>query len=387
MRAAPLLVLALLAGCLGGAGEEAPAAVGEAVNASAGTPLAPPDNRSGGFAAFEETNATTVGAHRHDAWQGRTRVEILRERVGMALSGDRDAVAVARPPEGDAFLVFEGAGSVEVVLSRPERRACETAAVVNGEFVCTPGVPDPAPPAALAVEVQHAASDPDEWLPVGEAAWGAPLVVPVEDATWTDMPHATASLWAFRFRAPDAHEATLTFEAAVTIVRAEGEIPEWPGHPDFYAAGPERVVMEARATTRDGLLGFETGDVTPQRLVSWGTRTLAVHVNVTRVEGLARPTHWALQFHNASGRFWNMTEYAAAGTTVDRTSLTWLLAVDENGMDAPYAPRSRWEVALRGVAGNCVGGCADYVVEYEVRVVASREPAEAYAATLKWGPR
>lgn len=382
-----LALAALVAGCAGEAQEGVrPAAVDEA--APFAPPTAPPDNRTGGFAAFNETNVTEGGAHSHDLWAGRERVEIARQRVGMAADGTTGAAGLLRAPEGVEHLVFEGTGTVTVEVSKPERRACEGTIIVNGDAECTPGVPDPAPPAALRVEVQHAASAGNDWLAVGEARWGEPLLVAVPDATWTDMPHASASLWAFRFRSPAAQDQWLTFEAAVTIERAGGEVPEWPPHPDFYAESHERVVMDgpARGQEAPGTAWSYEG-ATPTRLVSSGTRTLYVFVNVTKLDGAVKPTHWALQFHNASGRYWNLTEWVESGTTGDRTQLAWVLAVDENGMDSPYAPQSRWEIALRGIVANCLDGCAAYTVAYDARIVASDAEASSYSVVQKWLPR
>ena len=259
---------------------------------------------------------------------------------------------------------------------------------MNGEPLCTPGAPDPAPPGSLRVEVQHAASAADAWVPAGDARWDAPLVVAVEDATWTDMPHASASLWAFRFRSAAAQDQSLTFDAVVTLVRAAGEVPEWPPHPDFYAEERARVVLEGAGSSREAPgAPFAYEGAVPTRLVSSGTRTLIVHVNVTGLEGALKPTHWTLQFHNASGRYWNLTEWVEAGTTTDRAQLTWVLPVDENGMDSPYAPGSRWELVLRGTMGNCLGGCAVYDASYEVRAIATDAAAEAYSRVLGWSPR
>ncbi|HWG89851.1 MAG TPA: hypothetical protein VNZ52_03285, partial [Candidatus Thermoplasmatota archaeon] len=224
------------------------------------------------------------------------------------------------------------------------------------------------------------------WIPFGPIQWGVPVTIPITNPAETDMPHSTTSLWQFRVVGESILDTTLVFDSQVKIYRGPADIPLWPGHPDFYAKGHWRVVQpEINAVTRDygqlnynGLQQSEVTSVRPEKLISYGTQTLYVYVNITAYEGRpgASPDHWYLYFHNASGG-WNITTLNDANNTVGPVphDLLFILKVDPNGMDTPYAPSSRWEFQLRGTlnAGGlgCYLDCADYEVEYRMTILAT----------------
>lgn len=388
----PLLFVALaFAGCLGG-GEEVTAADEEATNdtgASAAESM--PDGREGKLIAFEETNVTEEGEggvdHRHDYWQGRERVTIAEQNVRMMQwAGATEAVGEV-VLAADA-LVYEGAAKVEMTFSAPKRRACETVVTFNGDFVCTDfatgtRVDDPSGgPAGFKVSLRHAATT--TWIEVGEIAWGETMVFDITDAKMTDMPHATNTLWGFRVTStePDAH--TVTFDSVIDIIRAPGEIPLWPGHPEFYALGPERVVLDAEGVTRETGLSGAAGasgqssmeKVVPEKLISYGTKAIVVTVDIQSLEQLnpaEAPSGWFLQYHNASGR-WLSTDWTDPEHPGDATAHTWVLPVDDGGMDSPYGDGSRWGFRLRASFDGGVvacSGCAAYEAQYAIRVVAT----------------
>lgn len=393
-----LLVLAPLAGCV----SEAPASGVEldGADAPAVDPTTPlPDNRSGTFNAFEETNATERGSggleHDHDYWLGRDRVDIFSDRVRMdEFPSPGGGAAFLALPQGT--LVFEGTATVEVVLSKPQRHACEFTVYTNGEPYCTdsnpaglptgPGVDDPSPP-ALVLHYRHAAVR--EWVEAGPVTWGTPLAIPVLPEQ-TDMPHSTATLWSFMVTTTDAAAATLTFEAVVTIVRG-ATIAEWPGHPDFYANGHSRLIFAGNATTREaGVEGLATGDRSsfgqqaPNRLISYGTRAVRVWVNVTSVDAPpgAAFGEWYLRYHNASGGWTRVDPITPPADPASPKDLLFEIPVDDAGMDSPYAPESRWEFNLRAVLTTprdaptwvTLIGFVAYEVAYDMTIVATDTP-------------
>ena len=411
MLAVLILALPGLAGCISDA--DAPGVQLQASNDTSLDDLAMPDNRTGDFNAFEETNVTETGAggvdHHHDYWLGRDRVEIFATSAMMDPRphafglGDTPAPRYAdvefnMPP---GALVFEGTSTLEFTVSNPRRHACDpTGATWDAKNTCTDGsgfgtpalptVPDPAPP-QLKLLYQHASSGRDEWTDAGPLTWGTPLVLALTP-TMTDMPHATTSLWRYRVvSTTPALDSTLVFDAAATIVRG-GDVPLWPPHPDFYATRASRVVYDGASSSAEGgqagnLFGFEDGLVqeTPGRLISYGTKSLHIWINVTGMRAAPgqEPTRWYLYFHNATG------DWQAAGlddtvnTTVDKKAYVFTVPVNDDGMDSPYAPDSRWEFVLRGTldtpAFTCYGGCATYAVEYNMFILATNRVADLYS--------
>lgn len=393
-----LMLGTLVAGCLGSDASEPVEAAGSEELDHAPTPgMTRPDGRDGTFIAFEETNATEEGAggldHHHDMWQGRDRVTLVEQDVKMVPAAQGAPFARIRLPS-DA-LVFEGTGTVEVHFSNPQRRVCAPGFTFNGDFICTDAatgtrVPDPeGGPAGLRLMMRHAATN--AWVDAGAASWTEPLVIDVSDPRWTDMPHATYTLWGFEVRADDPALGTLTFDIRVDIVRAEGEIPLWPGHPEFYATSASRVVFDGPMSVRESGLsgsadaadGSELPVAVPERLVSYGTRALHVFANITSVtptNPAETPSGWYLQYHNASG-VWRSTEWTDPAHPGDMTEHVWVLHVDEDGMDSPYADGSRWGFrVLAGFGGVVVScsGCASYEATYDLAIIATKDEAPAY---------
>lgn len=399
MKALPLVVVLLasplLAGCLGLGDEPTPPTNATDDNTS-DLPIEMPDGRGGSFNAFNETNLTdSIGHHNHDYWGGRSRVTIIEGHAEMSPFPDQSGVSAEfRPPSGPQHLVYEGTATVEVLITNPQRHACYPLLVWNGDYICTdhtqtgteatgelkgPALPDAAPSSGLRLEYLHAASNLDEWIDAGAIAFGTPAVISLKDPRWTDMPHSTGSLWVFRIVSPNSQDATLTFDIAITAVRKEGEIPKWPGHPVFYTDTKHyRVVYDGIGSVEETTDGGVDNTAEPGKLISAGTRTLIVYANITSVTpGVPNnpPTHYWLYFHNASYTTWNSTSPFDANYTADKGSYQWILPVDPNGMDSPYASASRWEFLVRGAYTtplvSCIAGCFPYKVEYKLTIVAT----------------
>jgi hypothetical protein len=351
--------------------------------------------------AFEETNATEEGVggidHHHDMWNGQNRMVLFETPTMM----DPDATATFRPPQGS--LVFEGAETIEFTISNPERRACEPFFTLDGELICTdnaatygggpetPRAPDPTGgTAGMLLRYKHASTT--TWIDVGELVWGTPTVIKITDALQTDMPHATSSLWEFQVVSPSAHDGTLTFTAKAEMVRGEGDIPLWPGHPNFYSDRTSREVLnKADAAACEGAScafagSSETEAVKADKLISYGTKSLHVWVNITEVNAqnpALAPNNWFLHHINATGRE-NLTDPFDPEATAEKREFYWIFPVDDNGMDSPYADGSRWNFQLGGSvttpALSCYSGCADWFAKYDIVVHATNEelPMDAY---------
>ena len=402
--------LALLASCLVLAGCFSP---GEEVKPSEVTPstpgsLVPPTGRNN--ITFDDPENVTFesGAggvdHHHDYWNGQQRVVVFEQPAKMhPLGATRDAAnyeaeATFRPVA--PALIYEGTQTVEFTISDPQRHVCEGEDTINGDYACTdnflgaPNVPDPQAPAGLVLRYKHASTR--DWIDVGEIGWGTPLPIKIMQPIETDMPHATASLWEFQVLSPNQQDATLAFTAKAELVRGADDIPLWPGHPDFYPDGlTQRVVLDTSAVSGDpgaaghgaAIVPAEAGPVYADKLISYGTRTLYVWVNITEVTApnpATAPKSWFLWHTNSSGDH-NITNSAdVENHGFEKKEHFWVLPVDDGGMDSPYGDGSRWWFMLGGnfdfVVLSGYGDYANWAAKYTIKVIASNEvlPEDQY---------
>lgn len=398
MRLPALLlgVSLLVAGCLGAGGER----VDPLDNATVDDPsLDAPEGRPD-IKFDDEGNVTfEAGAggvdHHHDYWEGRSRVLVFEQPAKMHPLGatrkasEYEAQATFRPAQ--PALIYEGTAFVEFTITSPGRHVCEGEDTINGDYACTSNVggiepaADPSPPTGLKLRYKHASTR--EWIDVGDIVWDVPLAIKVMQAIETDMPHATASLWEFQILSPNRHDTTLAFVAKAELVRGEGDIPLWPGHPDFYANGlTSRVVLDRIVTSGDpGAFGHgaaivpeDAGIVYADKLISYGTRSLYVWVNITEVNApnpATAPKSWFLWHTNSSGNH-NITNSADTEKHGFETrEHAWVLPIDDAGMDSPYSDGSRWWFMLGGnfdfVVLSGYGDYANWAATYSIKVIAS----------------
>lgn len=375
---ASILVLAPLAGCLGGRDEPIVTQVTPDGNDTGGADPTLPDGR-GESSALKETNVTEQGVggmeHQHDYWQGREQVvvierDILLDELPIFPGGEGTspyAIAYAKIP--NSTLVFEGTSRMTIVVSDPRLQ----------------GQPHPAPPTVSVAVLTAADAEFREPL---EAPYGTPVEIAVAPRE-TDMPHSNTSLWVFRLTTDQL--ARVLVKLTVTIHRG-AEVLDWPGHPDLYATTKSRVIMEqAATTTRNGLFATVLYDgsgsfVTPEKLISWGTTHLEVYVNVSAFRGSipAVPTGYYLEFHNATviGPETGFERVAYdPDEPADLKAYNFTIKVDDYGMDSPYQPTSRWGFRMvatfaeppAGSTGLCPG-CFPYEVDFDIKVVAVQRP-------------
>lgn len=399
---AALLLAGVFAGCLGGKDE--PVAV-KKTTAANNTTFVKPDGRGGDFSAFQETNKTEttgIGAsmHDHDYWKGRTRVTLFDLTTPMEPNPDDSNEAyrvfhVPLPSATNDGVVYEGTGSVDFTISDPKRHACigpagsfggpddhfcsDSPAAGAGPHVDQGAVTDPTGgPSGLKLRYKHASTN--TWLDAGELTWGTPLKIKITDAKQTDMPHSTASGWAFEVVSSSPADTTLIFRAKAEIVRGDGSIPPWPAHPLFYADTHVReVCRDCPAVAGEGATAPpEAGPYSPKRLVSWGTHTIYVWANITDLQTpnpATAPTTWWLSFTNTSGQFNGTDPFDNTNHSADKKSHLWILSVNDGGMDSPYSDSSKWTFDLRGALTTpvitCYSGCADYTVKYTLTILAT----------------
>lgn len=370
-----LLTTALAAGCF----KDDPAAPPSETNESAAGPeMNVTAERSVEAAAFQETNKTEEGlggrAHTHDYWQGKTRIDVISQRTTIfpfpVLGATNEVGSQSvdlQPPQPS--LIYEGTQTVEVL--------------VREAMLARPGdtdVPHPAPP-TLELWYLTAADAAAAWRDAGPVTYDTPVILPVTGKD-VDMPHSLASLWLFRLVTPGSHD----FSVNITVTAVFGEnAPVWPGHPDFYADSPSRLVLDADGTTTEEGLGasvvkdYGYDYVNPEKLISWGTKKVIVFVNVTNIAygGAvpADPLYFYLRVRNATSQSDNTSfNDQEIGTGAQREYM-WELDVDPNGMDSPYAPSSRWGFAM-GAFYSAFSDSSPYTVSYHITVYAIGESGD-----------
>lgn len=394
-----LLLPAALAGCLGGS-DEPPAEAENATGADNTTqPEVLPDGRE--FAAVEETNKTEEGAggmlHLHDYWAGAETVTIYDADVAPELTplferDDNTKVWIAfvnleKLPgtEGDDApdaLVFEGTGLVTFTITSA-----------------------PAWASSYQLSFRTAGKDWSDYAPIspGEAFEYAP------EKTETDMPHSFRSLWNWKLQAVDPAPLAgdpfgITTEAGASeplhvqiVVTKSRSVDDWPGHPAFYEGVDERIVMDD-ATGRTNVqhaadvlvYGVEPDQLVPDKLVSMGTHTLDIYVNITTLTlppGVENDGFF-LFWRHASTRPDDLGEGLMNNETDGSTWAYFHVQLDpETMLDSPYQPESRFSFKLLAAPANSDAiicyRCMPYELEYVMTVVARPMPVEAPAAGAK----
>lgn len=389
-----LVVSTSLAGCLGSMDESAggnETDIKSTVSGNDNETFVNPDGSKS--AAANETNKTVVGKggieHVHDYWGGEQSKVIYDENVWLndpMFCDNKDTsklgCAIIRLPVTDpAVLVYEGTARVEIVVTSPG-------------------------PGLQGLQMRYRNGANPIWGDLIDVAPGTPTfidITPIE----TDMPHASSSQWSWKFvgnrnvapsplislaQVPDFH---LTI-----IVHKGAKIVDWPGHPDFYADKPYRVVMEREATTKtvgaaDSIVyGDEASIIRPDLLISSGTGKISVYINITSVNSPGiQPNRYILEYTNATGDWYN--DYRGPGrinrvwgnVTEPEKSYVMDIPVKYTGWDSPYAPVSGWQfrvIALYGTiedipAGPIKGigfcpGCYPYDITYQIKVIAYPDP-------------
>lgn len=407
---------ALLAGCINGTTGVKPENVTKA-NGTTVVPTQLPDNRSGTMIAYTENVSTdTMGMHSHDYWNGRTRVTLFQQHAMLgpaqnpAFPDAYGTQVVIRPPPGN--IVYEGTDHIEITISNPRLHVCDpTGDWYGNEPICTDSLfvaegpasatapagvaaPDPSPPSSLHLSFLTAADNIGQWVDGGTIGWNTATNIPIKDPKEVDMPHSVGSLWMFRISSSNPQDSMLEFDVKAVLVRGTGEIPLWPGHPLFYAKTHYRLVYTGNGESQDNTDTHNGGPAKtnyPDKLISAGTNTVLVFVNITSLNApipTQAPTgsvrSWFLVYHNASYTHWNLS--INPNDTVDKKSLVWVLHSDANGMDSPYATQSRWAFWVRGAdSQGCWGGCTTYDVKYTMTIIATDLPAGHYDSSFDGG--
>jgi len=384
------LAILPLAGCVDDA--EPAAAIAPTNTTDDGQDTTLPDGRD--FAAAKETNKTEAGVggklHIHDYWRGQTQVTIYDQK----LNADLTPVFPDREDTGHVLVAFVNLENVPGENDRP-------ALVYEGTGLVTFTVVEaPAWSQNLRVTFRTAGTD---WSEPQALTAGAPFTYQ-PGLLEADMPHSTRSLWNWKLvsdapapvaGAPDAtggtplegSQADSAFRITIVVDKAD-EVKDWPGHPAFYADAPYRVVAENKPgkttvqTVGDiYLYGVEADSVLPDKLISMGTDTLDIFVNITRIDSPVPPSGFFLFWKAADTRPNDLWNGDFNNDTDEKSYAHWHLKLDPEMLDAPYQPTSRFEFKVLMNPGNddAVGcyRCIPYNIEYTLTVVARPDPEAA----------
>ncbi len=352
-----MVVSPALAGCFSDDGEPsptlAPAAGGNETMREVGA------NATGGLGAKETgvlVNGTGGRAHIHDYWGERQKVVVLDEVVRndvYPIIPDRDAnngVFMKQLRLAEGQLIYEGAGKIEILVSQPTD-------------------------AIQGVRMRYRAANMEDFSEAVPIQFDQPLEIALTPKM-TDMPHSTTSLWQWDFYSDGTAKPLYgSFKVTITVYKARN-IEFWPGHPDFYADKPYRVLMDNKAgETRH--FGFEElffsqnrgSMIKPDFLISMGTANVELFVNITQYSAPSEPTGYFVEFVNAT----RATIHRVSALEDSSGSFYhFSIPVHASAHDSPYADASRWQfrvLATFGGAGLCPG-CFPYEVDYSMSAVA-----------------
>lgn len=383
-----LLTLAMVAaGCIG-KDDPAPETAPE-TNDTPTMNTTLPDGRE--FVAAAETNKTEEGVggidHKHDYWEGKETVVIFDRDVSQDLTP-----IFERGDNTKVFTVFINLDNISEEDPRPALVYEGTGKVI---FELSGGLPTTT---EYQLTYRTAGKDWSEWVPI---ASGSSFEYEPE-MTETDMPHSFRSLWNWKLQAvgpvPITGDPTffdtMPLHVTITVVKSRSVL-DWPGHPAFYDGVEERVVAlnKPGSTTvqqaADVLIyGVEPDQVVPDKLVSMGSRTLDVYVNITQLNlppGVPNGG-FTLYWRTADTRPDDLGIFSIANETDDTTFAYWHLMLEDDMVDSPYQPTSRFGFKVLANPVNddeaACYRCVPYTIEYTMTVIARPDP-EAVPATLE----
>ncbi|MEA3201466.1 MAG: hypothetical protein QOE90_2894 [Thermoplasmata archaeon] len=368
----PLLLLALagllLGGCLGQGKAPAPVLNTSSVNATAAVDTGSPTTIS---------NVSTGAApHKHDYWQGKERVTVLREDLTLAPTDgasfipffldQKPAIGAAVLALPDGQTVFEGTGRLEFTATWSD----PTITGLTLRYKST-GNPDYGAPAPLSS--------------------GKPLVVDVTPAM-TDEPHAKSSRWGFILEADGPGGAGLAdgkVGVKADIIKMR-DIETFPAHPDLFAGADSIKLLDKDMTIKsdssaDTVQGFFTHTLTPpgfapDKPVPPEAKTILVRLDVKSATSnmpLEDTSQVSMQYRTAESAF----NYDDANQTKhDGKTYVFKIESDPVKGDGYYAKTSAWRLDpvitdnVQGQEVNCVfGDCFAWSMDAHVTMIAYKD--------------
>lgn len=337
-----LMVALATAGCIGGSGGAADDDTTGNDTSGNVTDDAPPTDAP-----------PTAVEHVHDRWEDQDRKVVFDDTVTTGSTTDVGpdqtlveaficaftcaSAAEFSPPEGK--IVPPGTDRLVVDADWPEPPA-DDQAPLHVDFLY-----QPADEASYTYHSERA--DPGSWE----------INTTVEMA---DGGHAEASLWKFlffvhrhdptdRYSMPRTATDGFSIDVTITAHRVDGELPEEPPHPDWFANG-SRVIHDnsgSGTTTGAGIFFMGEGEAgeylngTEHGIVPPGTAELTMTINWTNEAQTAdvAPVRPYVGYSREFG-FGDWTRWTPE--TAEPGHHSYSLALEEDAHDGMYAERSRW---------------------------------------------
>jgi hypothetical protein len=345
MRSAParpfaiaLLIASLLAGCLGPA---APATSPAAHPTPGALPRSGVQANPGSGSNAAVPGSTNLGSipHRHDYWNGRTRVTLFDD----VLQPDTENATFATLVQ-IAFLHRIAAGGMEWYLP-----AGKTVYEGTGFVELTATWTDPR---TTSMAFAYQSAQGPNFAYGGALANGKPFDLPVTDAM-TDMAHSTMSRWRFYFGPDQTPGAALgPFHLKVDIIRTR-DVALMPPHPDFWQGKHAITLLDVDhhgqqvsyvervpQLVRSGNLSED--EVALAHPVPMETQEVRFDITVSSASSTpGKVTALGFFYHGADRPDMLRCSVKALNASLPAT-LSWVVPNPMDSSDSPYANDSQW---------------------------------------------
>jgi len=361
-----------LAGCLGGADEDAPGTTsdGSDVPDDAAT-LAADENAT---VATSPTDMTGGHApHIHNYWGESDRVTLFDDVVAIRADDPNptfiNALILKQPAVGgalwelpDGATVYEGTGIVEMTVTWTDPTITGLALYYKS--------------ADKQFEVEGFVGP----VPLTKDAPAQIQVTP----KMTDMPHDSVSRWMFYF-APAGVPAVAegNFHLKFDIIRMR-DVMEFPGHPDNYEDVSNYVLADRDFTYKSqsfvtqvaGFLATSQGPeaIVPDKIVPMETHAMLVQIDVSQASATApvlKQQGLVLIYVAADGR----QLYEAKVLNLTDATYVFGVPVTDSQVDSPYTEQSAWRMyvfveqqADLPVDTRSCAGCFDVEINGHVKI-------------------
>ncbi len=353
MRApvAAMVLLLLLAGCLGSSTDGPDLSPQTATEETDGPEDARPEDQASGNASYLQ-NSDYRQAHIHNYWQGADRKVLMDEVLSTDTEGNLATTVFSPLTEGQArtsvgtlpftlpngSIVPEGAGQLIVQVDA-------TSSLDNGQLL-----------------LEHKAADRatyQETDPQGaQAEWVLEL-----SPEMADLPHAKSTRWGFRLEA-SGPGAVLDGDVAITITAVKVfDLTAWPSHADFWSNGE---IDELDLGTVSGSYDYLSQHLVPTpdqpfveivppdgNLVPPETTALVVNLTYDRDEtdpkNMVNGPVILIVKDGATSRGYKVMH---GNAIADRPGfISYALPVTGATQDSPYANQSGWRFELHAPMG------------------------------------
>ncbi len=270
-------------------------------------------------------NASDDRKHIHDYWAGATEIILLDEDQDTGTGSGAEWGGSVNMPDGKTIIPGTGWVNTTLTWNDPE----------------------------IHMRLEYTAADGTTGaFPVVSGA----LLSIISNETMNDPPHIQVSHWSFMLRMnsdnPLGDMDGTAMHVLMVAVRAPGDIPFAPSHPDLWQGQTQLVRADESADMTAAYVPVTGTGNTPRiadlKPIPAGTTRLLLqlHYNSSTPEPIQAT-------YTLSWRGADHSEYEARGVQPNRTTangghtfLEWELDVEARMCDSPYATESYWELSI-----------------------------------------